>query len=96
VNPDSSIARAFGIDSNTPCEAVFFSQMGVAIDQPRQHCHFRKIDDFGVLRNREAGAYRLNFVGPNYDDLIAEHRALVGINQPSSLDHCDLRPCGCA
>jgi hypothetical protein len=66
VNPESSVTRAFGTDSSTTCEAVFFKRVEgiiakglpvgnvrVAIDQSGKHGLVGKIDYRSIARKSQ-------------------------------------------
>jgi hypothetical protein len=55
-------------------------QVGVAIDQARQHGHLRKVNDLRVDRNGQPLANLFNLVVANKNDLIAEHRSGLRIH----------------
>ena len=66
----------------------------MAINQARQHCHARKIDDRGAGRNCQTAANRFNFIGADEDHLIGQRRPRIGVDQGAGLDRHHLRARG--
>jgi hypothetical protein len=65
--------------------------MRVAVDQPGEDRHLRKVDYGRIARNGEILSHRFKLVRPNNDDLIGLDPARIRIEQPSCLNHGDLR-----
>ena len=66
-------------------------QVGVAIEQSRQHGHFRKIDHCCACGNGQILAHRFNFAAAQEKHLTRQHLAHIHVHEPSRANYGNLR-----
>ena len=63
--------------------------VGVAVDQPRQHRLAREVDDLGPRRDGEVAAHRGDPVALDEDHGVLDRRSPAAVDQPAGADGDD-------